>query len=568
MPLKNRLDRIVSLVVEHGYLSVFELSRRCNISEITIRRDLIQLDTEKRIRRTHGGAASIQSTPDWSQLSAPQVSRAESSLDRFKAVILTCVETRSEKDLIDLLIQRDIPVIAESIPSRKAISLVSIENESAAFNLGQVVGEDWQKSNRRRVSLLDLTAPLSNTQERSRGFLNGLKSSLGYSPSTLVLNVQSKEENAYQLTLDALHTKPQINLIFAVNDTAAEGAIRACQKAGLGSDQIQVIAFGLEGSPIRQALALGEYCHFAMAMFPEIAGTLCIDAVYNAIHHIPQPSVIASPGMVLTTKTVQSYYYPSTAGWRLRPEKWNEIMQSLPQVSNPPSEEHSPKIHIGFTLRFRFQEWYKSMVKAMHARADELGFELEVIDADLTLQEELEQIEHKIARRALDIIQPGQTILLDGGSISELLADILEADMNITVVTNSLPIIQHLQSMDGLNLIVPGGVLKAGSSRLSGAAAETSLKDIPVDYYFLEAEGISSGFGISENNMADANLKRVMVQCAQKTVVLASHPALGQKMQIQVVPIQSIQMLITGSAMPASLRSEITHKGIEVILVN
>jgi DeoR/GlpR family transcriptional regulator of sugar metabolism len=568
MSLKNRFDRIVSLVNEHGYLSVTELGRRCNISDITIRRDLTLLDKEKRVKRTHGGATAVHPVPDWSEISNSTGSQPDSGLDRFNAVILTCVETRSEDELMELLTQHNIPVVAESIPSPRSAVLVTTDNERMAFELGQTVGRDWQERKESRVSLLDLTYSLSNSQSRSLGFLNGLKSSLGYLPATLVINTQSKEENAYQLTLDALHTHPRINLIFAVNDAAAAGAIRACREAGISGDQIQVATFGLEGSTIRQALADGDYCHFVLATFPEIAGTLCMDAVFNTIHSIPQPAVITSPAMVLTTRTVHDYYYPSTAGWRLRPEKWNEIMQSLPQVKIPPVEETTAKQRIGFTLRFRFHDWYQSLVKAMHARANELGLELEVIDADLTVREEIEQINRKIAGRALQEIQTGQTVLLDGGSICELLAEMLEPDMDVTVVSNSLPIIQRLQTRGNIHMVVPGGALKPGFAMLSGPAAEAALKKIHIDQYFLEASGVSAGFGVSEDNMTIANLKRAMIQGSRKTVVLAPHPALGLKSQIQVVPINLIQTLITGNAMTASLRSEITGQGIEVILVD
>jgi DeoR family transcriptional regulator, fructose operon transcriptional repressor len=54
-----RLDQIVRLVDQYGYLSVQQLSELCETSVITIRRDLIHLEADNRIRRTHGGAAAI-----------------------------------------------------------------------------------------------------------------------------------------------------------------------------------------------------------------------------------------------------------------------------------------------------------------------------------------------------------------------------------------------------------------------------------------------------------------------------------------------------------------------------
>jgi DeoR family L-fucose operon activator len=58
-----RLEHILSLVDKKGFLSVSELSQLCGVSEMTIRRDLDQLDGQKRIHRTYGGAASYRAEP-------------------------------------------------------------------------------------------------------------------------------------------------------------------------------------------------------------------------------------------------------------------------------------------------------------------------------------------------------------------------------------------------------------------------------------------------------------------------------------------------------------------------
>jgi DeoR/GlpR family transcriptional regulator of sugar metabolism len=55
----DRGEQIVALVDKHIYLSVNQLSELCHTSNITIRRDLEKLDRQMRIRRTHGGAASL-----------------------------------------------------------------------------------------------------------------------------------------------------------------------------------------------------------------------------------------------------------------------------------------------------------------------------------------------------------------------------------------------------------------------------------------------------------------------------------------------------------------------------
>ena len=60
MKTNSRHDQIVSLIDEHSFLTVSELSQLCDVSEMTIRRDLEQLHAQKRIQRTYGGAVSLR----------------------------------------------------------------------------------------------------------------------------------------------------------------------------------------------------------------------------------------------------------------------------------------------------------------------------------------------------------------------------------------------------------------------------------------------------------------------------------------------------------------------------
>ncbi|HEX7433695.1 MAG TPA: DeoR family transcriptional regulator, partial [Anaerolineaceae bacterium] len=63
MKTNPRLEQITLLVNQKGFLSVNELSQLCGVSEMTIRRDLEQLDAQKHIHRTYGGAASYRAGP-------------------------------------------------------------------------------------------------------------------------------------------------------------------------------------------------------------------------------------------------------------------------------------------------------------------------------------------------------------------------------------------------------------------------------------------------------------------------------------------------------------------------
>ena len=65
MAAKERLEQIVTLVSERGYVSVGELGETFQVSEMTVRRDLDRLEKENRLRRTFGGQPPFPARPYW-----------------------------------------------------------------------------------------------------------------------------------------------------------------------------------------------------------------------------------------------------------------------------------------------------------------------------------------------------------------------------------------------------------------------------------------------------------------------------------------------------------------------
>ena len=57
MLTEDRWNRIIEMVETEGTVTVSELAAKLRASESTIRRDLVQLDRQGRLRRVHGGAA-------------------------------------------------------------------------------------------------------------------------------------------------------------------------------------------------------------------------------------------------------------------------------------------------------------------------------------------------------------------------------------------------------------------------------------------------------------------------------------------------------------------------------
>ncbi len=566
----ERLEQIVALTEDRGFISVKELSKLHNVSEVTIRRDLQRLEEEQRLRRTYGGAVPWRAGPA-ENLKASQTHFSGPSLegfltDRVDVLISTAFDPRSDRLLMERTEQRHVPVIAESVALAGAKTLVAVDNYRAAVALGRWAGEYARENFGGQANVLDLTFHLSNTQVRSQGFVAGLREVLPHFQMVLSIDAQSGWQTAYQLTTDALHVYPHINVIFAINDATAWGAIRACQDLGLDPEGLLVLTFGMEGNTLRNALMAGQYCKAGLAMFPEIVSRVCVEAAIQAYYRRPLPEHLVTPYTILTAETLPSFYRPVEKDWEIR---WETVCQQLSiplEIDLTGSRDIEQPQRIGFVVPFSEHEWYKNLITCMQAHTQLHKIELEVIDAAQNLKDEVATRKRGIALVAAEQIRPGDVVLIDGGQITTYLAEALVEKENITVITNSVAVFDILRDQPNITLILTGGLLRHASDTLTGPTAEAALRELRADKLFLAVAGVSLDFGLSHTHLAEVAMKQAMIRAAREVILLADHTKFGRETMVQVAPTGAVHKLVTDNALPASIRLDLTKLGIKIIL--
>ena len=572
MKTNLRLEHIVAWVDKRGFLSVNELSGLCGVSEMTIRRDLEQLSVQKRIQRTYGGAASYHAAAaDADNKKAPDGWTQEAKdllIDQVDVLIATSVNPYYDGLLIDRANKKKIPIIAESIEMPNQLCSVAVDNYRAGKDLGQWVGQYFVRQGFEKAYLLDLTFHQSNTLERSRGFVEGLKETC---PSEIVLsiNAQSRYTMAYQLAYDALTVYPQINVIFAINDTTARAAINACQDLKIDSDHMIVIPFGLEGDTLKnELLREGTYCKMGLAMFSEIVSFTCIEAAIAAFNHEPLPKTFITPHVILTDKTLQDYYSRTSGGWELNWEYAREHL-NIPIKTEEDLTRSTITMpsQIGFLIPFTEHEWYKNLTSQVKALARQYGIGIQVIDAEQNVRDEIEIRRRQIANKAATLVEPGDVVLVDSGPIAAYLAEELKQKKGITIITDSVIVFDILNPTPGITLISTGGTLRYSSQVMVGPTAEGALKELRADKLFLMVSGITLDFGLSHHTISEITMKQAMIHSAREIILLADHTSFGEEAGIQVAPLTIVNRLITDDGLPPSARLSISRIGVQIMLV-
>ena len=572
MAIEDRQNKIVTLMDQLGFMTVKDLSKTFQVSEMTIRRDLDNLAGERRLRRTYGGAASLSSlsTEPRRIEELNFLTKPEGKLvDRVDVLVATSVNPHYDRLLLERIGKKNIPIVAESLRVLDTPVFVATDNDRAGKDLGQWAGEYARQNWDGRAVVLDLTYHLANTQARSRAFYKGVCEALSSEVELISLNAQSLYEVAYQLTHDALTVNRNINIIFAINDVSAWGAINACKDLQVDPQDIIVLPFGLEGDTLKNALLEGTYCRAGLAMFPEIVGPVCVQAAIAAYNHQELPAHLVTPYMILTSSTLLDVYNHSDSGWELR---WDVVHSTLAipvDIDKPivPPAGPLPR-RIGFIIPFTEHEWYQNLCLNMRSYGKLFGIECEVVDVDKDLANEMDIRRREIARRAAELVQPEDVILIDGGLLTKFLAEELIEKENLTIITNSLDVFDILRQNPNNILILTGGAFRQSSRVLVGPTAEGALSELRADKLFLTVAGISFNFGLSHTNISEVTIKQAMIQSARQVTLLADHTSFGQESTIQVASLDVLHQLISDDALSASVRLDLSRLGIDVILAS
>jgi DeoR/GlpR family transcriptional regulator of sugar metabolism len=152
-----------------------------------------------------------------------------------------------------------------------------------------------------------------------------------------------------------------------------------------------------------------------------------------------------------------------------------------------------------------------------------------------------------IAKKAIELINDGDTIILDSGSTVTEIAKLISGYKNLTVITNALNIALILGADPDINLVLTGGEFKAPTLSLTGQNAADSLEGLHVDKLFLATAGIALKTGLTYPSISDIVVKRAMIESADVVYLVADHSKIGKSSFASLGALSLIDYLITDS---------------------
>jgi DeoR family transcriptional regulator, fructose operon transcriptional repressor len=192
-----------------------------------------------------------------------------------------------------------------------------------------------------------------------------------------------------------------------------------------------------------------------------------------------------------------------------------------------------------------------------------VNFETTYGEREVQFQEE----KMLIAKKAAEFIEDGDSLLIDSGTTTYCLVSELSRFKDLTVVTNSVLLMQELSFIPNIEIVSVGGNLRRNTMAFTGPFAESLLERIRVDKAFLATNGVDVAEGLTTPNIVEASIKSKMISIANQVYVLADHSKIGRVSFAKFGCIKDINACITSSIVSEELKNDFRKADAELCLV-
>lgn len=204
------------------------------------------------------------------------------------------------------------------------------------------------------------------------------------------------------------------------------------------------------------------------------------------------------------------------------------------------------------------------LLRRVHGGAvpvERLGFEGALVNRATTRAEEKTQL----ARAALAHLANAESVFIDEGTSAAALAELLEPQRPLTVVTSSLPVACQLAARPMVTVMILGGRVRMHTLASVEQWATRMLEDLVIDLAVVGTNGITVAHGLTCPDAAVAAVKRRAITSSRRSILLADHSKFGADSSVRFADVRDIEMVVTDRATPESQLRPLRRLGVEVV---
>ena len=175
------------------------------------------------------------------------------------------------------------------------------------------------------------------------------------------------------------------------------------------------------------------------------------------------------------------------------------------------------------------------------------------------------EFKQAIGCAAADLVQDGETLMINSGTTTFFTAIELKKHKNINIVTNSLAIAVELGEYPTFRVILLGGEINSHYSFTYGNDALTQLKKYKADKCILSVDGVSCESGLTTYHAQEAEVNISMMERSRRTIIVADYTKLETESFFNICDLSKADYWVTNNCANEELLAKIRERGIEIV---
>jgi len=172
----------------------------------------------------------------------------------------------------------------------------------------------------------------------------------------------------------------------------------------------------------------------------------------------------------------------------------------------------------------------------------------------------------RIGQATARLVSDGETIFLGSGTTVLEVARALRHHHDLTVITNSVPVMTLLADAPAITLIGLGGLLRRSEMSLIGHLTEQSLAGFHCDRVIMGIRAIDIERGLSNDYLGESMTDRAILSLGSQVIVVADHTKCGFVSTAFLAPVTVMHTLVTDSKTSPEFIAALRQLGIQVVV--
>lgn len=249
------------------------------------------------------------------------------------------------------------------------------------------------------------------------------------------------------------------------------------------------------------------------------------------------------------------------------PERQKQILSLLARQGRLSVTEIVEQFSISEATARRDLESLASQGKAQRVHGGVLAVEQAPPELPI-LQREGEQADEKssIGRAAAELIADEETVFLGSGTTVLETAKHLRDRKNLTVITNSLPVLNALAGIKDITVVSLGGQLRDSELSFIGHITEQALAELHVDKVIMGTRGVSLEHGLTNDYLPETLTDRAILKIGREVIIVADHTKINRVATALLAPLKSMQVFVTDSKADKKFVQVLKKNEIQVVI--